>query len=107
MQLDLPTETAKVLCQRQFGTVAAQDGETGVDSPTNCVEFNELGADLLVGSNLDEVEPVDRNFLASNACHVPVPENVCATSNQGLDSSNVGDRGREENTVDVLSLASE
>ena len=95
------------LSQGQLGAISAVRREADVDPPADVFELDEHVGDLLVRIDLEQVESVDWDLRATDTGHVPVPEDLVASSDQGHVRSNIGDRGSEENTLDVLGLAGE
>ena len=98
-------QPCRILCCRQLGTSVIGDGESNVDTPTDIVELDVHVGNLLLWSNLDEIESCHGDLLASDTCHVPVPDQTRAAGHQDLVCGDTREGGCKKDTVDVLGFA--
>ena len=78
-------------CRGQLGAVATEDREASIDTPADIVELDVHVGDLFVSGDFEKVESVDGDHFATDAGHVPVPQDIRATGDHGLVCGDVGD----------------
>lgn len=72
-----------------------------VKAPSNAVEFEMNSLDLAVRVQAEEIEAFDFILSRADAIEDPLPQNLCATSDENLDSGDTFYRWRVEDAVDV------
>lgn len=89
------------LCQWQFPSRAISGGITSIDTPCNAIELDVEPRDLLLLTDLKQIESLDRQLLASDGGEAPVPDDI-VTGYENLDGFGTIESRSIEHAFDVL-----
>ena len=95
------------LNQGQFLASWVGSGVSSVDAPSNTIELDIQGGNLLLLVDFEEVETPNWDLLATDAGELPVPDDEAVSSWSDLEVLDASQARRVENTIDVALLAVE